>query len=107
MVATTNSHFEAAFPPPSAVEEPSRIMIEFLESAVIRRRSFEQVVEDWRGRFPQLATWRVALDTGLIAISHPERRGGQVRLTAAGLRALRTARRNRALQQQNQRRGQQ
>ena len=100
LVSTIGTAFEPAATAPNAIEALSDRMRDLLELTIIRPQTLERALEDLRSNRPQFLPWQDALTYGLIAISRGDSRTApRVRLTTAGLRALRNARRNRVLQQ--------
>jgi hypothetical protein len=103
LTPTIDSASEPAATAPNPTEPMSSTIVEFLEFTAFRPRTYEQAMEAWRSSCPRLTTWEDALIAGLIEVS-PGDAGtpSQVRLTTAGLSALRTARRDRALRKSKQ-----
>ncbi len=100
LTPTIDSTSEPAATAPHPTDAISNTMAEFLEFTAFRPRTYEQAMDAWRSSCPRLTTWEDALLAGLIKVlpgdaSTPS----QVRLTTAGLSALRNARRDRALRQ--------
>ncbi len=100
LTPTIDSTSEPAATAPHPTGAMSTTMVEFLEFTAFRPRTYEQAMDAWRSSCPRLTTWEDALLAGLIKVlpgdaSTPS----QVRLTTAGLSALRSARRDRALRQ--------
>jgi hypothetical protein len=53
-----------------------------------------QTMDAWRTSCPRLAVWEEAIDRGLIIRDRDFGRAAMVKLSAAGLRVLETARRS-------------
>lgn len=65
------------------------LLLDFVEWAVEKPRSYAEGMEAWRTSCPRLSIWEDALDAGYVTCRHAAGGGVRIEVTAAGHRFLR------------------
>ncbi|HZQ14470.1 MAG TPA: hypothetical protein VFB31_16835 [Pseudolabrys sp.] len=69
------------------------LVLDLLEWIAKEPRTYRQTMDAWRTSCPRLAVWEEAVDRGLVARGVDRDGRVNVKVTASGMRFLRTARR--------------